>query len=59
MELNLKDFDMLMVPGGFGVAKNFSNFAFQGEKFTVEKYFSDIVNGFFDSKKPIGACCIV
>ena len=50
---------MLIVPGGFGLAKNFSNFAFKGENFTVEKYFSDVVNGFFEQKKPIGACCIV
>lgn len=28
IELDLKEFDMLMVPGGFGLAKNFSNFAF-------------------------------
>ena len=50
---------MLIIPGGFGLAKNFSNFAFEGEKFTVEKYFSDIVNQFFSLKKPIAACCIV
>ena len=54
-----KDYDMLMIPGGFGVAKNFSNFGFQGEKFTVEKYFSEIVQQFYELKKPIGACCIV
>ena len=50
---------MLMIPGGFGVAKNFSNFGFKGENFTVERYFAEIVNAFYGAKKPIGACCIV
>jgi len=28
-ELKAVDYDALIVPGGFGVAKNFSDFAFQ------------------------------
>src|SRR5690554_2587573 len=31
-KLNVQEFDALLLPGGFGVAKNFSDFATQGAK---------------------------
>jgi enhancing lycopene biosynthesis protein 2 len=48
----------LIIPGGFGVAKNLSNFATQGEKFQVEGQVERILIDFHKNNKFIGACCI-
>jgi len=32
----IKDFDAVILPGGFGAAKNLSSFAYEGEQFKVE-----------------------
>ena len=57
-EYNPNDFDGLIFPGGFGVAKNLCNYAIKGadcELFSdVKKAIQDTV----DAKKPIGAECI-
>ena len=34
-ELSAADFDALLIPGGFGAAKNLSTFGFDGEDMTV------------------------
>ncbi len=57
-DLNPSSFDALIVPGGFGVAKNLSDFAFKGTEMTVLKAFEDIILGFTKQAKPIGALCI-
>jgi len=57
-ELNVSDFDALIVPGGFGVAKNLSDFAFKGTEMTVLKAFEDVLLEFVKQSKPIGALCI-
>lgn len=51
-------FDLLVVPGGFGVAKNLSDFASCGVDATIEPEFQRVVRGFYDAKKPIAAICI-
>jgi len=56
--LNEKTFDALVIPGGFGVAKNLSNLAFKGADSQAISEFSDIVKAFHTAKKPIGAICI-
>lgn len=56
--LNASDFDGLVIPGGFGVAKNLSDLAFKGSDATVNPDFSAAIRAFFDAKKPIGAICI-
>jgi enhancing lycopene biosynthesis protein 2 len=48
----------LVLPGGFGVAKNFSNFATENDKFTVEKEVERVLKDFHQNKKQIAACCI-
>jgi len=48
----------LVIPGGFGVAKNLSNFATENEKFTVDKQVERVLKEFYLDKKPIAACCI-
>ncbi len=57
-ELNVSDFDALIVPGGFGLAKNLSDFAFKGTEMSVLKNFEDVILEFVKQSKPIGALCI-
>jgi len=56
--LSMKDFDALVIPGGFGVAKNFCSFAFDGTKASVEPEIKKIIQEAYELKKPIGAICI-
>jgi enhancing lycopene biosynthesis protein 2 len=51
-------FDALIIPGGFGVAKNFSDLAFKGEAAAVNEEIASIIRGFYSQGKPIGAICI-
>ena len=51
-------YDLLVIPGGYGVAKNYSNLAFQGADCLVEEDFSRVVKAFYTSQKPIVAICI-
>lgn len=57
-ELHAVEFDALVVPGGFGVAKNLSDFAFKGAEATLFAEFSAILEDFKVTKKPIGLICI-
>ncbi len=53
-----KDFDALIFPGGFGVAKNISNFAFEGVNCTVNPETEKAVKDMVQDGKPVGALCI-
>ncbi|XP_075222978.1 ES1 protein homolog, mitochondrial-like [Lycorma delicatula] len=55
---NAQDFSAVVVPGGFGVAKNLSDFAVKGPQMTVQKDVADALYAFHKSRKPIGLCCI-
>lgn len=57
-QLIADQFDGLIIPGGFGVAKNLSSFALNGIKGEVDPKFKEIILRFFDQQKPIGAICI-
>lgn len=57
-EAKADDFDALVIPGGFGVAKNLSNLAFTGPKATVLPEFKTLIEAFLEQQKPIGAICI-
>ncbi|HEX4845049.1 MAG TPA: isoprenoid biosynthesis glyoxalase ElbB [Geothrix sp.] len=52
------DFDALVMPGGYGVAKNHCSFAFKGAEGDVRPDVAAFVRAFFDAKKPVGAICI-
>ncbi|GAA56801.1 ES1 protein homolog mitochondrial [Clonorchis sinensis] len=54
-ELNVKDFDALLIPGGFGVAKNLSDFSEKNAECTVIPDVELCLKGFLREKKPIGA----
>lgn len=57
-QCNPDDFDALIVPGGFGVAKNFSNFAFEGENFSIDPEILTLLKTFRFAGKPVGYLCI-
>jgi enhancing lycopene biosynthesis protein 2 len=52
------DYDALVMPGGYGVAKNHCSFAFKGADADVRPDVAAFVRAFFDAKKPVGAICI-
>jgi enhancing lycopene biosynthesis protein 2 len=56
--LSVDDFSALILPGGFGVAKNYSTLAFDGEKATILPDIKHIIRTFHQQQKPIGAICI-
>lgn len=56
--LSSKNYDAVFLPGGFGAAKNWSNFAEKGADFQVDSEIERVLKAFVQDKKPIGACCI-
>ncbi|MBM9538165.1 isoprenoid biosynthesis glyoxalase ElbB [Desulfobulbus alkaliphilus] len=50
--------DALILPGGFGAAKNLSSYAFDGAKCTVQADVTKAVQEMHAAGKPIGALCI-
>jgi enhancing lycopene biosynthesis protein 2 len=52
------DYDGLIMPGGLGVAKNLSTFAFDGPDCTVNEDVARAVKETATQHKPIGALCI-
>ncbi|UVJ44206.1 isoprenoid biosynthesis glyoxalase ElbB [Pseudomonas sp. LS1212] len=57
-EANAEDFDALIVPGGFGSAKNLSNFAIEGTHCTVQPDVLALAEAFAEAGKPVGLICI-
>ena len=57
-ELDATQFDGLVIPGGFGAAKNLFDFALNGFDFTVLPIFEKKVCQFHTEGKPIAAMCI-
>ena len=52
------DLDALIIPGGFGAAKNLSDFAVKGPEATVHPEVERLLGEMADAGKPIGAICI-
>ncbi|MFM9269343.1 isoprenoid biosynthesis glyoxalase ElbB [Halomonas elongata] len=57
-ELESDEFDAVILPGGFGVAKNLSTFAEDGADLVVQAGLKDALAGFYEDRKPIGLMCI-
>jgi enhancing lycopene biosynthesis protein 2 len=53
-----RQMDALIIPGGFGAAKNLSNFAVKGPDATVHPEVQRILDEMLAAQKPIGALCI-
>ncbi|HKL71979.1 MAG TPA: isoprenoid biosynthesis glyoxalase ElbB [Marinilabiliaceae bacterium] len=56
--LNSSNFDAVIFPGGFGVAKNLCSYAFEGIDCKVNPEVESIIRKFHSKEKPIGALCI-
>ncbi len=57
-DFNSSDYDAIIFPGGFGVAKNLCSFAFDGAYCSVNADVQKAVTEMFRAGKPIGALCI-
>lgn len=57
-EFNAGDFDAVVFPGGFGVAKNLCSFAFDGADCKVNPGVERVIKSTHSAGKPIGALCI-
>ncbi|MBT9235567.1 isoprenoid biosynthesis glyoxalase ElbB [Pseudomonas inefficax] len=57
-EARAEDFDALIVPGGFGAAKNLSNFAVEAANCSVHPDVLALAEAFAAACKPVGLICI-
>lgn len=57
-DFNPSEVDALILPGGFGAAKNLSSFAYEGGDCTVNEEVANAIRSMVELKKPIGALCI-
>lgn len=57
-EARADEFDALIVPGGFGVAKNLCSFAVDGSAMAINQEFLSFARSFADAKKAVGLVCI-
>jgi enhancing lycopene biosynthesis protein 2 len=53
-----EEFDALVLPGGFGAAKNLSRWAFDGPEAKIDEVVKRVILEFFQARKPILAMCI-
>ncbi|TNV75987.1 hypothetical protein FGO68_gene2334 [Halteria grandinella] len=56
--LDSTQFDAILLPGGFGAAKNLSTFAFKGAEMTVNEDIQKVLQDFHKANKVIGLACI-
>ncbi len=57
-EANPNEFDAVIFPGGYGAAKNLSNFAVKGAESTVQQDVLQFARTFAAAGKPMGYVCI-
>ncbi|WP_291723818.1 isoprenoid biosynthesis glyoxalase ElbB [Bernardetia sp.] len=57
-EITANDMDGLVMPGGFGVAKNFTKWAFEGANGEINADVKRLVNEMVKQHKPIAAVCM-
>lgn len=57
-DVKASDLDALIIPGGFGAAKNLSDFAINNIQAQVHPEVQRIITDMINSQKPVGAICI-
>ena len=57
-KISAEDLDVLIFPGGYGAAKNLSDFAFKGQDCTVEQETERLIKEMHAAGKPQGFLCI-
>lgn len=56
--VNASDIDALVIPGGFGTAKNHTNWAVKGPDSVINDEVKRLINEVVEAKKPIAALCM-
>ncbi|WP_210397210.1 isoprenoid biosynthesis glyoxalase ElbB [Motiliproteus sediminis] len=57
-DANPDDYDALIIPGGFGAAKNLSDFALEGSACQVNAQVASFARAMAAADKPVGLICI-
>lgn len=57
-DVEIRDFDALVIPGGFGSAKNFSSWAFDGPNATLLPEIKLLIVNCINAGVPIAALCV-
>ena len=57
-EVSVSDFDLLIIPGGFGAAKNLTTWAIDGPDSEINTEVKRLIVESVSAKKPIGAMCM-
>jgi len=57
-QLKMVDFDAVILPGGFGAAKNLVDYAVKGAECGIDADIDRVLKEAHKAKKPIGAICI-
>jgi enhancing lycopene biosynthesis protein 2 len=57
-QLNISELDGLTMPGGFGTAKNFTKWAFQGADGEIHEGVKQLIRTMIHNDKPIAAVCM-
>jgi enhancing lycopene biosynthesis protein 2 len=57
-EVSISDIDALVMPGGFGTAKNITQWAFEGPDGAIVAEVKDFIVDLVKAKKPIAALCM-
>ena len=55
---DVSQLNAMVIPGGFGSAKNFSTWAFDGPNGTILPEIKSLIQQFTSDKKPIAALCV-
>lgn len=58
IEYNVSDFDAIIFPGGFGVAKNLCSYALESIDMKIDRVVEKAIRDTYAAGKPIGALCI-
>ncbi|MFN1548239.1 isoprenoid biosynthesis glyoxalase ElbB [Vibrio natriegens] len=56
--LHVEDFDALLLPGGFGAAKNLTDFAVSGAECSINTHVAQACRAFAHANKPAAYLCI-
>lgn len=57
-KIDFNELNALIIPGGFGVAKNLSSLAFNGPKADMQQEVKELILSMHNTRKPIGTICI-
>ncbi|MCC5945982.1 MAG: isoprenoid biosynthesis glyoxalase ElbB [Bernardetiaceae bacterium] len=57
-DIKESDLDGLVLPGGFGVAKNFTKWAFEGPQGSIDEGVANLIKEMVRHRKPVAALCM-